>query len=170
MPVNAPRPRALRRWAGLLLLASLLGGCDFIAKRELKPGQSSREEVVQYMGKPEMVWEDNDGSQQMEYVRGPMGDTTWMVDIGPDGKYRGMRNVLTEPFFAQVRVGMARDDVRRILGKPGQVQEFRLKNEVVWSWRYRGDGASARLFHVHFGPDARVVAVSTTAAELNGPQ
>lgn len=102
-----------------------LVACDWIAQRELKPGVSTVDDVRKLMGKPEMVWEEKDGSQTLEFVRAPAGTETWMVEIAPDGKYRGMKNALTLENLAQVRPGMTSDDVRRLLGKPSERTQFK---------------------------------------------
>lgn len=143
--------------AGLL---QLLGGCDWIAQKELKPGQSTREDVVRLMGKPQMVWEEPDGRVLMEYKRAPAGHETWLVELGPDGRYRGMRNLLSEENFARVRPGMSRDDVRRLLGAPTEQVKFDRKQEIVWSWRHMADQNRSMFFNVHFDYDGRVRSTS----------
>ena len=139
-----------------------LVACDWIAQRELKPGVSTVDDVRKLMGKPEMVWEEKDGSQTLEFVRAPAGTETWMVEIGPDGKYRGMKNALTLENLAQVRPGMTSDDVRRLLGKPSERTQFKQKQEDVWSWRHVDAMKQQRLFNVHLNPDGRVTGTSTS--------
>lgn len=141
--------------AGLAVMAAL-GACDDIARKELKPGVSTVADVRRLMGRPEMVWEAEDGSQTLEFVRGPEGHTTWMVSIGSDGTYRGMTNVLVPEVFARVKVGDSRDDVRRLLGKPTEQVHYALSKDEVWTWRHLADGQRSRLFHVSFGTDGRV--------------
>lgn len=150
--------------SGLAMLAvtMMMPGCDYFAQKELKVGQSTREDVTKAMGRPEMIWEENDGSQQMEFVRGPEGYETFMVDISPDGHYQGMRNVLTAEYFGKVRPGMSKDDVRRMLGKPATMVEFKRKPEVVWTWRFRDPAADIRQFHVHLDTEGRVTYVDST--------
>lgn len=151
--------KTLRRhaaaWAVVLGLAGL-GGCDYIAQRELKVGESTGDDVRKLMGKPEMIWEDNDGSQTLEYPRGPTGHVTYFVRIGPDGKYRGMAQALTPENFAKVKPGMSSDDVRRLLGKETERNEFKRLEEVVWSWRYLADQQRPEFFDVHFDPSGKV--------------
>ena len=110
-----------------------LAACDFIAEKKLKVGESTVEDVRKFMGKPEMIWEEKDGSQTLEYVRSPEGHQTYMVAIGADGKYKGMKNILVNDEFQKIKPGMTRDDVRRVLGKPTEVVTFKLKNEVFAS-------------------------------------
>lgn len=131
------------------MLLSGLAGCDYVAQKELKVGQSSKEDVIVMMGKPEMIWEEKDGSFKYEYPRGPVGTETFMVDISPDGKYLGMNNVLTEANFARIKAGMTRDDVRRLLGKPTETAKFPLKQEETWTWKFKGTPTPVRRFHVN---------------------
>ena len=151
--------RGLRIVLGGLMLSALFG-CDYFAQRDLKPGESTVEDVRKLMGRPEMIWEEKDGSQTLEFVRAPAGTATYMVQIGPDGKYRGMRNVLVQDTFDKVRPGMSTDDVRRLLGKPSETVQFKLKQEDVWSWRHNDVTQQPRMFNVHFGLDGKVRSTS----------
>ena len=56
---------------------------------------------------------------------------------------------------------MSEDEVRQLLGKPGQVAGYRLKKETVWSWKWLEGGVTPEAyFNVHFGPDGRVTTTS----------
>jgi outer membrane protein assembly factor BamE (lipoprotein component of BamABCDE complex) len=59
---------------------------------------------------------------------------------------------------------MSRDEVRRLLGKPRTVAQFKLKNEEVWDWLYL-DRTEQRLFNVHFDmASGKVTGTSTSSA------
>jgi len=134
---------------------------DALLLKGLTPGVSTLEQVRAQMGKPETERVFDDGSRRLEYPRGPQGLKTWMVDIGANGRLVAITQVLTAENFARVRVGMSQDEVRRLLGKPGQVAAYRLKQETVWSWKWLEGGVTPEAyFNVHFGPDGRV---STTS-------
>ena len=135
-----------------------IGACDGLAQRELRPGESTLDDVRRLMGSPGTVWEEPDGSQVLEFDRGPEGRQTWMVEIGPDGRFRQMVNVLTPENFARVAPGASRDDVRRWLGRPAETTRFPLRpDEEVWTWRFHAPGRDPELFHARIGPDGRVV-------------
>ncbi len=142
--------------AAVLVGSTFLVGCDQVAQNELKAGISTPDDVTKFMGKPEMIWEEKDGTTFMEFPRSPEGHQTYMVEIGPDGKYRGMKNILTDESFAKVLAGQSQDDVRRTLGKPTEKTEFKLKNVVVWSWRFAPGPGRSEIFNVHFSPDGKV--------------
>ncbi|HEV3431005.1 MAG TPA: hypothetical protein VG320_24260 [Paraburkholderia sp.] len=134
---------------------------DALLLKGLTPGISTLEQVRAQMGKPETERVFDDGSRRLEYPRGPQGLKTWMVDIGPNGRLVAITQALTAENFAKVRIGMSQDEVRALLGKPGQVAAYRLKQEAVWSWKWLEGGVTPEAyFNVHFGPDGRV---STTS-------
>ncbi len=134
---------------------------DVLLLKGMTPGVSTLDQVREQMGRPETERVFDDGSRRLEYPRGPAGLKTYMVDIGPDGRLVAITQVLTAENFAKVRLGMSQDEVRRLLGKPGQVAAYRLKKETVWSWKWLEGGVTQEAyFNVHFGPDGRV---STTS-------
>jgi SmpA / OmlA family len=144
--------KILAKTAFVASIGLSLVACDQAAKLELNAGMSTKEDVIRMMGQPAAVWEDKDGGQTLEYARGPVNPMTYMVKITPDGKYLNMINVLTEANFNKLSPGMSRDDVRRLLGKPGEVQPLKLANEEVWSWKYNATQPTVRMFHAHFEP------------------
>lgn len=141
----------------LLLGASvLLFACDQQGRpieeaglNKLGKGVSSEADVRMLMGQPDTVWEEADGSRTLEYPKGPEGARTWMFSIDRFGKLQDYRQVLTKENFARIQPGMTRDDVRRLLGKPGGMVQFKRKNEEVWDWRFL-DGVDVKMFNVHF--------------------
>jgi len=134
---------------------------DALLLKGLTPGVSTLEQVREQMGKPETERVFDDGSRRLEYPRGPQGLKTWMVDIGPNGRLVAITQALTAENFAKIRIGMSEDEVRRLLGKPGQVAGYRLKKETVWSWKWLEGGVTPEAyFNVHFGPDGRVTTTS----------
>ncbi|MBN9461434.1 MAG: hypothetical protein J0H00_09425 [Burkholderiales bacterium] len=150
----------LAGWLCSLLAA--LGACDFVAQHELQPGRSTADDVRKLMGRPDMIWEESDGRQVLEYPRGPEGSETWMVEIDAGGRYQGMSDALTPANLARVQPGMSRDDLRRLLGKPGAEERFPARDETVWTWRVKGSVEATEMFHAHLGPDGRVVRTSRT--------
>ncbi len=126
----------------------------------IEPGQSTEEDVRRQAGKPEIVWEEDGGGRRLEYPRGPEGGTTWMVTIGADGKVGKIEQVLTAENFTRVRVGMTKDEIRRLLGKPTKVEAFRLKKEEVWGYRWFESQTDRAFFNVHFDDQGNVTTTS----------
>ena len=90
-----------------------------------------------------------------------------MFTIAPDGKLRDYQQVLTQENFSRIQPGMSRDDVRRLLGQPGSVAQFKRKNEEVWDWRFL-DGVETRMFNVHFDMSSGKV-TQTSIMEVHLP-
>ena len=145
------RPLAILLGA-VLIPATLfsLQGCDYFAEKKLVPGVHTEADVRNFMGKPERIREEPDGTRRLEYPRSPMGSQTYFVYLDKDGKYKGMEKAMSEGNFRKVGIGMSKDDVRGILGKQTEILPLKLKNVEVWSWRYEGDGNTTMLFNVTF--------------------
>ncbi len=94
-----------------------------------------RDEVVARMGPPEMERRQDAGSR-LEFPRGPYGKQTWFVYLDASGRASRAEQVLTEQNFSRVDVGMAQEEVRLLLGRPGNVQVLGRERGVVWSYRY----------------------------------
>ena len=138
---------------------------DALLLKGLTPGVSTLEQVREQMGKPETERVFDDGSRRLEYPRGPQGLNTYMVDIGPDGTLQAITQVLTAANFAKIRPGMTEDEVRRLLGKPGEVAVYPLKPETVWSWKWREGGVTQEgFFNVHF--DVNHVVYTTSRSDV----
>ncbi|RFU48059.1 hypothetical protein [Paraburkholderia sp. DHOC27] len=134
---------------------------DALLLKDLTPGISTEEQVRNQMGKPETERVYTDGSKRLEYPRGPQGLNTYMVDIDRDGKLQAITQVLTAENFGKIRPGMTEDEVRRLLGKPGQIAVFPLKPETVWSWKWREGGVTEEaFFNVHFDQFHKVYTTS----------
>src|SRR6476661_10780251 len=109
------------RYSAVALAALLTFGCDKQGRPvqefgldKLAKGVSSEGDVRTVMGKPETVWEEEDGSRALEYPKGPEGARTWIFIIGKDGTLKDYKQVLTEENFARVKAGMSRDEIRHM--------------------------------------------------------
>jgi outer membrane protein assembly factor BamE (lipoprotein component of BamABCDE complex) len=138
-------------------------GLDKLAK-----GISSESDVRMVMGQPDTVWEEEDGSRTLEYPKGPEGVRTWVFTIDNTGKMQDYRQVLTEENFARIRPGMSKDEVRRMLGKPRTIAQYKLKNEEAWDWRYRpSTSPDPRFFNVHFDMGSGRVTYTSSSDAVN---
>lgn len=158
-----------------LLCGLLMFGCDQHGRpieefglEKLTKGVSSEADVVAAMGRPEIVWEEDNGARTLEYPKGPAGTRTWMINIDSGGTLRDYTQVLTEENFATIKAGMGQDEIRRKLGKPRTVVQFPLKNEVVWDWRYLESGTTQRLFNVHFDRTSGKVTQTSVSDDMQG--
>ncbi len=145
----------------LAALAVSLSACAVFS-----PVSSGMDEmqVQSRLGKPETVRKNSDGSATWEYPGGPLGRQTYMVTMGSDHVVKDVRQVLREEYFSQVTTGMPRDDVRRLLGKPGEVSVYPARDEEVWSWRYQL--GNPMFFNVMFDRSAGTVRTTQRLEEI----
>ena len=150
--------RVLTLW--LLSAAALLAACDAKRIEKLEEGVATEADVRQQFGAPVTITEKADGSKIMEYPRQPEGSTNYLITIGADGKMSALRQLLSPANFAKVQPGLAKDEVRKLLGKPAKTQRFALKpDEEIWDWRFIESGVP-KVFSVTFGGDAKVMSTA----------
>jgi hypothetical protein len=131
----------------LLLCAAIAAGCASFSA--IDPGASAQQ-VEKLVGAPASVWKNADGSEVWEYPQGPLGVETYMVTLGPDRAVRELRQVLSDETISKLHVGMSRDEVRRLLGRPRDIGFSSLNDEEIWSWRYREWGVRNMELYVQF--------------------
>lgn len=125
---------------------------DQLGQEKIVLNISTEGDVRIVYGAPSMVWEQELGARTLEFVKGPAGHRTFMIQVGSDGKVTAVDQVLKPAYFVKVVQGMSQDQVRRLIGSPGQKTFFSLAQENMWQWRWM-DGTDSKLFQVHF--DAR---------------
>lgn len=145
--------RGLGRRRLLLASVGLLVACDHVAQKNLVAGQHTEQDVRQIMGVPSLVWDLPGGARQLDYVRAPAGFDTFRVEIAADGRYQGMKQLLTEDNFRQARPGMTGEQLTRLFSKPWEVRRYALMKETLWTWRFMGSGGVKSNFNAHFRED-----------------
>ena len=158
-----------KRLAALFLsvIATLLSGCEVVLVSDFKPGISTAAEVRQRMGPPSSEYANPDGTFTWEYNRQPNGIETHMLTFGSDRVLQKVEQVLSDEYFRKIAEGMGKDEVQRLLGKPGSTVTFTLKKEEVWDWRIAGTIPTEEWhFHVHFDvATGKVVGTSKLMAQ-----
>jgi len=152
-------------WTPLFAAAVLCGGCASYSGSSLQPGVSTEGEVRSVMGAPAVEFANGDGSRQLAYPRGPLGTQTFMVDVGSDGKLIAVRGVLRDEIFFQVKPGMTRDEILRLIGPPGETMEFKNLNQVAWDYRYTDTWGYTAILSVMFDTQWVVVGKFTRRLE-----
>jgi len=145
----------------LLSLSAWVAGC---ANFSTLPAGTPSQQVQAKHGAPGTVWKNPDGSEVWEYPYGPLGRQTFMVTLGTDRAVREVHQVLSEEYFSKVRAGMSRDEVRRLLGAPGEITTFEARSEEVWSWRYHEQ--NPMFFNVLFDRSAGTVRTTLRLEEI----
>jgi hypothetical protein len=135
---------------GLLSAMLALAGCDNQRIAELVPGESTEADVRQKFGQPQDVWEDGDGTRILEFSRQPEGHRNWQIKLDAQGKLVYVKNVLTPENLAKIQPGMSELEVRRLVGRPGKMQEYKLKNEVHWDYRFLESPTQSAMYIVTF--------------------
>ena len=154
--------RSLCSFAAAALL--LVAGCAALRPPSVPTG-ASMAEVEGLLGRPKDVVAGPGGVTEWQYPTGPVGQTTFMVRFGADERTKAAYQALTFEQFAKVRRGISRDEVRLLLGPPGQTMFFVRMNEEVWSYRYQAAASDNRIFNVHM--DATTGYVRTTSEQMD---
>lgn len=153
---------------GLLLAgALLLPGCAAVLTQDEALALQTETGLRARWGEPGRVWpaaaDAAPSGKVLEYSGQPSGHTAYMVDIGPDGKVTAIRQVLNRQSFARVVVGMAPEDVLRLLGRPMQITPYSLSGLTYYEWRYL-DGPTrenSAVFFAVFDPSMRLVSTGS---------
>lgn len=156
--------------AGLVsLAAAVLPGCDAVYLDEFKAGISTAAEVRQRMGEPAAEYANADGSITWEYNRQPQGVHTHMLTFGTDQVLLRIEQVLNDANYARLANGMSKEQVQRLLGKPGSSTTLPMKREEVWDWRVEGTPSPEEWhFYAHFSTDSGLLVNTTKMALQRG--
>ena len=155
-----PARNSLPRRAAQLVFAALLSACAGYGGSGLKPGLSTRSDVLGSMGEPDLRWKDADGREQLAYTRGPEGTETYMVYLAADGRLERIEAVLEPGHFARIEPGQSdQAAVLRLLGppQPQMTVHFRHSGETAWRWRFCDSLSRQALFSVVFDADTGLV-------------
>lgn len=138
-------------------LALAAAACASLAPPSFPPG-TSMSEVEGRLGKPKAIVKAPGGGVVWQYPTGPVGQTTYMVDFGPDQRVTSVYQALTEQRMAKIVPGKTtEDDIRLLLGPPGETVRFGRMNEEVWSYRYQTGASGNWIFNVNFDATTKIV-------------
>lgn len=133
------------------LASALLPACDIVNLPQIKPGITTAAEVLERMGEPAHRHWNDDGTATWEYNRQPAGVHCYMISFDRQQVVARMEQVLSDEYYARVRPGMSKDDIRRLLGAPGSRMVFDNLREEIWEWRIEGMiPTDETYFMVHF--------------------
>jgi hypothetical protein len=135
-----------------LLLCLLLAACSGFAPPNALIGMS-RDQLLARMGQPDIERQYSDAAR-LEFPSGPFGKHTWFVYLDAGGHVSRAEQALNEQSFILINPGMSQDDVRKILGRPGEVQLLGRSRGVVWSYRYENN--SCLWFQVELSMEQQV--------------
>jgi hypothetical protein len=140
--------------------AVLLAGCAFPG------GLPKGTPIEQARGgfiKPTEEYHLPGGVTRLEFMQGPFGRQTYMLDFDAEGKLVASRQVLTDGIFQSIRPGESEESVRLRIGSPVQVDPIGWQKRHVLDYRYVGgdcvwfrvsiDNATGQVTDTGTGPD-----------------
>ena len=146
-------------------LAATLTACASYSGSGLLPGRSTDAEARALMGPPFAVHQAGPGKDfayALEYSRGPQGRHTYMARFDGGGRLVRIDQVIDPSSVKEIRPGAStKEDVRRILGRPGRVSFPRLEKGEAWEY-FGFDYARKVILHVAF--DVNGIATSAGMA------
>ena len=125
-------------YCAALAPALLLGGCASYSPGRVQPGMDEAQVRQLMAGPPNARYANPGGGTRLEYMRGPMGFHTYMIDLDPAGRVTGWQQVLTEREFNAITPGMPVQEMLRRIGHPAQTRGGGWQPGQVWSYRYEG--------------------------------
>lgn len=137
-----------------LLSPPLLAACIGCASPPPPGPGATTADLLHRLGRPTAEFAEAGGARRLEYVAGPAGKTTWIVELDAQGTVRRAEQVLDEAHFALILPGITQDELRRRLGPPARVWGVRYHDQTVWSYRY--ETPFCQLFHVGITPQGVV--------------
>ena len=159
-----PLPTAFRTLLAVALAAALTA-CASYSGAGLVPGRATDAEARALMGAPFAVHQAGPGKDfaySLEYSRGPEGRHTYMARFDAGGRLVRIDQVINQSSVKEIKPGTStKDDVRRILGRPGRVSFPRLEKGEAWEY-FGFDYARKVILHVAF--DASGIATSAGMA------
>jgi len=137
----------LFRIPAAVLALACLSAC--VGWTPVQPGQTEAE-VIARLGRPTHVYQDG-ASRLLEYMHGPMGQTTDMARIGPEGRLVSFEQVLTMQKFGTIKAGEAdKDKVLRTIGAPSETHYYPASQLESWSYPFKENGIWDSLMSVFF--------------------
>ncbi len=134
------------------VVAVLLTACSGYAPSGNPTGMTA-DQIVAEMGAPE-TRRTVEGGSRLEYPRGPFGRHTWFVYLDATGRVVRTEQVLNERNFLNINPGMTQDQVRYVLGRPGEVYTLGRSRGVVWNYRY--ENPFCRWYQVEIDQEQKV--------------
>lgn len=152
-----PGARGLTRVAVALAAAGLMSACANMS--DTPPGASLQDVEARY-GKADYSCPAGQGGQRLIWTQQPYGQYAWTAVADASGKIDRIVPALTDARFRALSTGSwTPEQVRCEFGPPAEVSLIGLPGarQVVWSYRYKQDGAWNSLMYVYFGADGQRV-------------
>jgi outer membrane protein assembly factor BamE (lipoprotein component of BamABCDE complex) len=103
-----------------------------------------------------------DGVERRFFTSGPMGTTTYRVDVDAAGREIARVQVLNDAVFGEVREGATDAEIYATLGPPARKETFHRTRRTAWDYHYRDTWGYEAEFAVLFDTEGRVVGKFST--------
>jgi hypothetical protein len=114
------------------------------------------------LGRPTAEMPLPDGGSRLQYSGQPFDQSVWNADFDAQGRLRGVRQMMTDEAFLQVRAGKdTQTDVLRDFGPPADMFHYKLRNETAFMYRYFTHGGFKAAMFVYFDPRGVVIRTET---------
>jgi hypothetical protein len=141
------------RYFGVATLA-LIAGCASHPSA-VKVGEDAAE-VRTRLGAPYETVKRADG-ERLVYPIGTFAQQSYLIEVGADGRVTAVTPALTDQRFGMIQRGQwDQTRVRQEFGPPVETGVVPLKQQSVWSYRYKRDGVWDSLMHVYFDAQGKV--------------
>jgi hypothetical protein len=115
-----------------------------VAPQQYGPGPLQRGDtqarVITQMGEPTerraVAGVQGTAGARWVYVRGPMGQHTYMVDFDAQGQLLQWFNALEPERLRAIVPGMAQAEVLQRLGPPAERRRLAMEGRSLWAWRF----------------------------------
>lgn len=103
-----------------------------------------------------------DGAERRFFTSGPLGLTTYRVDVDAAGRELARVQVLNDAMFGRIREGATDAEILAELGPPARKEIFHRSKRVAWDYHYRDTWGYEAEFAVVFDTEGRVVSKFST--------
>lgn len=156
-PRTEPEPiRPLRRPAQMAVILAMTGLLSACANMSDTPPGASLPDIEARYGKADYACPAGQGKQRLTWTQQPYGQYAWTTLVDEHGKIDRVVPALTDARFRMLDKGSwTPDQVRCEFGPPAETSLVGLpgSRQVVWSYRYKQDGAWNSLMYIYFGTD-----------------
>jgi hypothetical protein len=98
-----------------------------------------------------------DGVERRFFTSGPLGTTTYRIDVARDGREAPRVQVLKDDIFQQIPNGATDAEVYALVGPPARKEIFSRTQTIAWDYHYRDGWGYESDFAVVFDAAGRVV-------------
>jgi hypothetical protein len=120
--------------------ALFISGCASYDGRNLVRGEATEADIIATMGKPAQTLPLAHGGKALYFSKLPYGRRMFVATTGPDGRLKGIEQVLNHEHIQRIQPGTTTaEQVRTLLGPPYRVSRANFKPLDVWEYPWDGE-------------------------------